>query len=67
MHADGGKEVGIRRRHDRGHGSARRQPGHVNSVGIDVILTHNLLGDPNDQGRFASTMLLVGSLEPILR
>src|SRR6266566_3043253 len=65
MHADGSIEVRIRCRHDHSHGPTSRHPGYVDPVDIDVIGTHNLLGDPGNEGWLTQPLTLVGSLEPI--
>ena len=65
MHADGGVEIGIGVAHDRGRGTPGREPGDVDTPGIDHVVAHHLAGDPRDQRRLASVTLLVPLAEPV--
>lgn len=65
MHADCGKEVGVRCRQDgRGRG-ARRKPGGIDPIRIDRVVAHNLAGDARDQRGLALASLLVARAEPV--
>jgi hypothetical protein len=65
MDADGRVEVGVRRRHDRGHRPSRRQPRHVDPVGIVVIRGHHPARDAGDERGLSLIPPLVSGLEPV--
>ena len=59
MDADRGIKIRVRLAHDRRGGTASGQTCDVRTSGIDAIVTHDLLRDAGDQGRFAGVTLLV--------
>ncbi len=65
MNADGGVQIGIRRRHDGRHGAARRHARDVHAPRIDVVGTDHLARHVRDDRRLALISPLMGGNEPI--
>src|SRR5258708_8263569 len=65
MHADGGLQVRVQRRHNHCHGPASRHPGHLHPAALNLVLAHDLPRDPSNEGGLTPITLLIALLEPI--
>ena len=63
--ADSRKHIRIGRAQDHRHGSARREAGHVNALGIDGVLARDVQGQGGEQRRLTTRTCLVARPEPI--
>jgi hypothetical protein len=63
--ADGGEDIGVGGGHRRGHRTARRQAGDIDTIGIGALCAHHRLRHGGDAGRLAAVAPLVVVLEPV--
>ena len=65
MDSDSGIQVRISRRHDGGHGAARRHAGNIDAPRIDVMRPDHFARHSSDDRRLALIPALIGCVEPI--
>ena len=60
-----GKDIGVGREHDRGHGSSGRQPGNVNAASVDAVIQRHLVDHLSDRKSLALPPLRIAGLKPV--
>ena len=64
-HGPAGKDIGVGREHDRGHGTSGRQPGDVDAPAVDAVIQQHLVDHLTDRESLALSTPRVAGLKPV--